>query len=139
MSDLPELYVLNTLRRSRFTRINFHMSPPKNISSSSLTQHYTWRGFIFQSSGLLQCSVWHHDQCCLFLGISVTNTEPESGTGTGKPSLGGGWAVPKRWDFSKDKYSLRLNLQSLLVLLYSIHFTGLMLIFWRTIHKNWTQ
>ncbi len=73
---------------------NFHTSPP-----SSLTQHYAWLGIIFQSSGLLQCSVWHHDQCCLFLGISVTNTEPESGTGTGKPSLGGGWAVQKRRDF----------------------------------------
>lgn len=54
MSDLPELYVLNTLRRSRFTRRNFHMSPQKNISSSSLTQ-YT-HGWVLYSSHQGYCS-----------------------------------------------------------------------------------
>lgn len=45
--------------------------------------------------GLLQCSCWHHDPCCLFLGISVPNREAGNGRGTGKHAHGGGWALPR--------------------------------------------
>ncbi len=101
MSDLPDLYALNTLLRSWFTR-------------RKLSHEFSKEYFFFISHTALRMTGYYIPVIRVTAVQCLTSWSvlPFPGDirhkhrawewnerGTGKPSLGGGWAVQKRRDF----------------------------------------